>query len=761
MSEAAELEPPEPVARSADHWDAMWAVSEPGCHALLARTRFTLDAEPHAARAWLCAAGLWQSHPLGWHSATPQPPLCLLTLNGTSLDLPQRMLVRGEAFAVDLADELLAGANDLVLEAVYPDPPSLVGMPMPASIAVFCQMDVDAPGQPLVRIATGRRETLARIVPFRLALPSSSWETLVKRTPGSRWEAAEPRFLHPLAASPLLRFPRRGGSLEREADRDVPRVRHARRAAQRETVAPRGSLLLDFGEELVGHLAVTVDGPAVLTVSPGESEPEARDLVHRTENPLRTATLSAAGTWRDPRRSALRWVLVRNDGDAASAVEVALDAFEADLAPSGQFRCADPLLERIWTVGRHTVLRCTHDHVEDGPKRDRLLWLGDLAATADTFGLAFGDLGPFRRSLLLLAANQLRSGAVPGVGPHPNDLVVADYVPHFVRAAERLLALGGDRRTGMLLLAPVSRALAFLGERIGAEGLVGPEEETDWWVFLDWERRDAFGCPVERQGCVTALSLLAADAFRAGARLAAHLDRHGDAERWRAQADLLLERVVERCFEEDPRGLAVDWVRGGERSRHVSRLTQAWAILVGVGTAAQHQAMLDALASRTGRLGPTTTGLGQLANVEALFRGGRAEAALALVRRWWGGMLERGATTFWESFDPDEGRDTELDLYGRRYGTSLCHAWSGAVAGALSRHVLGVEPRVPGWARVTIAPCLGDLAWAEGVVPTPRGPIAVRWHGEGGEIELPPGVEAHVGHHGAARVLGPGRHRLP
>ncbi len=753
-------EPPEPDARQADHWDACWALSELGCHAILARTRFTLDAPPHAARAWLCATGLWTGHPLNFLSAASQPPLCLVTVNGVALDIPQRLLVRGEAFELDLGSELRGGMNDLVLEAAYRDTPTVVGMPLPVQVGVFCQVDIEVPGQPLSRLATGRRSTLQRIMPTRPSIASSTWEMLVKRTPESKWELAEATFVHPLTASPLLRLPRRAGRIEHEADRDLPRVRHERREPEpRRTVPPRGTVFVDFGEELVGHLAIHTPAPVKLTVSPGESEAEARDLDERTENPLRAVELSTPGTWRDPRRSALRYVLVRNDSPEPADLHVTLDAFEADLALRGTFRCADPLLEQVYETGRRTVLRCTHDYVEDGPKRDRLLWLGDLAAVATVFGKTIGDLTPLRRSLLLAAGTQLRNGALPGVGPHPNDLVVADYVPQFVLAAERHLALSGDVDTAGLLFPVVRRALAFLGERTGPEGLVGPEEETDWWVFLDWDRREPFGCPVEKQGYVTVLSLLTACALDAGARMAASLGAAREERSWSERASLLREHVVERCWEDVPRGLVVDWVRGGEMSRHMSRFTTAWAVLAGVGTAPQRSTLLDVLGSSGGRLGPTTTGYGQTTNVEALFSGGRAQAALDVIRAYWGGMLARGASTFWESFDPDEQRDTELELYGRRYGVSLCHGWSGAVAGTLATHVLGVEPASPGYARTTIAPQLGDLAWAEGEVPTPHGPIVVRW-GDAARVELPDGVHADVTWRGTTRPLGPGAHDL-
>jgi hypothetical protein len=748
----------EPDARRADHWDAQWAITGSGYQGIVARTSFTLDVAPYTARTWVCAAGLWSALPRHFLQAAFAPPLCLLTVNGVALDVPQRLLARGEAFEIDLADELRAGTNEISVEAVYLEPPTLDGRALPVRIAVLCQADLELPGAPLMRIASGPRRSLLRIMPVRPALPSATWEVLVRRTPTGPWSPADGAFLHPLEAAPLCSLPRRGGRLEREADRDLPRVRYLRHdPVPRRTLQPGASVCIDFGEELVGHLAVRTDGPATLSLAPGESEAEAHDLGKRVEGPVRRAVLEESGVWRDRRRSALRYVVVRNDGGQPATVLPSVDAFEADLELAGSFRCADPLLERIYEVGRRTVLRCTHEHVESAPKRDRRLWTGDLAAVAGVFALTIGDLAPLRRSLLLSAASALRSGALPGVGPNPNDLVAADAMPLWLLAVAAHFRATGDRATASLLLPTVRRVLAFLGERVGPDGLVGPEEDPDWWLFLDWDRHAPFGCPVERQGSVTALSLLTIAALRASASLAHALGHEPEAVAWSTAGERLAERVVERCVD-DGRRLFVDWVRGGERSGATSAFTTACALLARVGDASQRQALAAALASDT--LRPSTTPWGRVLEVEALLRAERADVALPRIRDYWGGMLARGATTFWEAFDPEESPDTALDLNGQRFALALCHARSGAIAATLAGTVLGVRPREPGFTAVDVVPCLGDLAWAEGVVPTPRGPISVRFGEAAGDVELPPGVSARVRFKGRETLLPPGRHTV-
>src|SRR5207249_4326501 len=104
-----------------------------------------------------------------------------------------------------------------------------------------------------------------------------------------------------------------------------------------------------------------------------------------------------------------------------------------------------------------------------------------------------------------------------------------------------------------------------------------------------------------------------------------------------------------------------------------------------------------------------------------------------------GDMLDKGSTTAWETFSGFDGR-----LWTR----SWCHAWAALPAYILPTYVLGVRPLEPGFSRALIAPQLGDLTWAEGRVPTPHGPIAVRLDKDGQglnvELALPPGVVAEV-----------------
>jgi len=96
------------------------------------------------------------------------------------------------------------------------------------------------------------------------------------------------------------------------------------------------------------------------------------------------------------------------------------------------------------------------------------------------------------------------------------------------------------------------------------------------------------------------------------------------------------------------------------------------------------------------------------------------------MKSYWGGMLDLGATSFWEEYEPAKKGAKHYAMYGRPFGKSLCHAWGASPIYLLGKYYLGVKPLTAGYATYEVVPALGGLQWMEGTVPTPQGDIAVR-----------------------------------
>src|SRR6202012_3465142 len=76
--------------------------------------------------------------------------------------------------------------------------------------------------------------------------------------------------------------------------------------------------------------------------------------------------------------------------------------------------------------------------------------------------------------------------------------------------------------------------------------------------------------------------------------------------------------------------------------------------------------------------------------------------------------------TAWEGIGPGG------TLYEGAF-TSMAHGWSTGVLPALTNNLLGAAPTAPGFATWTVRPNPGSVTWARGQVPTPHGPLSVRW----------------------------------
>jgi hypothetical protein len=215
------------------------------------------------------------------------------------------------------------------------------------------------------------------------------------------------------------------------------------------------------------------------------------------------------------------------------------------------------------------------------------------------------------------------------------------------------------------------------------------------------------------------------------ADLARALHRDADAADYtaREQAGRI---AFQKNFFDPVRGLYRDGADTGHASLHANLFPLAFGLVP-----AEHRTHV---AQWLGQRGMACSVYAAQYLLEGLFENDEAATALALITaptdRSWKHMVESGTTITWEAWDQRYKSNQDWN-----------HAWGAAPANLLPRYVLGARPLTPHWTRAVIQPNPGQLKSAEGKVPTPLGPILVRW--ESGDafklsLTLPPGMSAQV-----------------
>jgi hypothetical protein len=495
-------------------------------------------------------------------------------------------------------------------------------------------------------------------------------------------------------------------------------------------------VLLDFGSELHGGVQIAVadlqgstnlNKTARLRVRFGESAGEAMseigdDTDSTNDHAVRDETLLVPwlGT-AEIGNTGFRFVRIDLlDTNSFVALKSVRAVFlHRDLPWLGLFRCNNERLNRIWETGAYTVFLNMQDYVWDGIKRDRLVWIGDMHPETSTIGAVFGDVPVVTASLDLVGKETPLPGWMNGISSYSLWWVIIqrDWYRHsgdltYLRAQQNYL----------------TALLEQLARHVGKDG----REALPEIRFLDWPSSE------NKAAIHAGLQSLMVLAFEAGGELASAL---GDAD------------TKGKCDE------TLNLLRKHVPDHGHSKQAAALMALAGLGNASTLNR--EVLAVDGAKRLSTFYGYYVL---QARAKAGDYQGCLDAIRQYWGAMLDIGATTFWEDFDLDwlsnAGRIDELAPAGKKdihgsYGAycykgfrqSLCHGWASGPTAWLTQHVLGLQILEPGCRTLRIEPHLGDLQWAEGTFPTPKGVVKVRHEKQADgkivtTIQAPEGVKA-------------------
>ena len=129
---------------------------------------------------------------------------------------------------------------------------------------------------------------------------------------------------------------------------------------------------------------------------------------------------------------------------------------------------------------------------------------------------------------------------------------------------------------------------------------------------------------------------------------------------------------IRQFFWDEEKGAFIDSYQSGRRN--VTRHANIFAVLFGYADEAETESILHKVLLNE-EVAAITTPYFKFYELEALAKLGRFEVVMDTLKSYWGGMLERGADTFWEEYKPEQPEEEQYGMYGDKYGKSLCHAW--------------------------------------------------------------------------------------
>lgn len=532
------------------------------------------------------------------------------------------------------------------------------------------------------------------------------------------------------------------------------------------TTSPSGRTILDFGQNLVGRLRLTVQGPAGTAITLRHAEVlEDGELCTR---PLRHADATdqyilrgeGVETW-EPLFTfhGFRYAEVSGWPGALDQAAIRAVVIHSDLERTGWFECSDPLVNRlhenvIWSMRGNFL-----DVPTDCPQRDeRVGWTGDIQVFAPTATFLYNVAGFLESWLADVAAEQKAA-----------DGIVPFFVPTVIEAPATPSAAWGDaavivpwvlyqRYGDKQILATQFGSMRAWVEVVTAAA--SPERLWDQGLqFGDWLDPKA---PPDYPGDARTAAYVVATAYFARsadllAQAAAVIGRTQESAHYAALAAEVREAFGRHYV--TPAGKVVSDAATGYA------LALQFALLP---SEEQRRAAGKRLAELVRGSGyHISTGfVGTPLVCDALCDAGEYEAAYRLLMQRtcpsWLYPVTMGATTIWERWDSmlPNGDINPGEM------TSFNHYALGAVADWLHRTVAGLAPAEPGYRRIEIRPVPGGgLTYARARHVTPYGEAASSWRIESGtitvEVEVPASTSALVylpGKDEAAVEVGSGRY---
>jgi hypothetical protein len=320
-------------------------------------------------------------------------------------------------------------------------------------------------------------------------------------------------------------------------------------------------------------------------------------------------------------------------------------------------------IKNIDKISRKTLKECMQTVYEDGPKRDRRLWVGDLYLESLANTYSFENHKLTQRCLYLLAGLSDQEGYVLGTvfeTPEPHAQAgqrLMDYSLLYNATLLEYYKATNDMETALDLWPVALKQVDIIKNYVLNDGFVDFEATSDWWLFFDW--KDGLNKEASIQG-------LMIFTLKQTYELAKILSKENEVAYIPAQINKMSSAAIKNLYNKKT-GLFESGM-----DKQISYASQIWMILAGVLSEKQSRKALSALENNREALYPGGPYMYHY-YIQALVNSKMNDTAKSSLIDYWGGMISKGADTFWEVYNPTNDFISPYNFYPVN---SYCHAWS-------------------------------------------------------------------------------------
>lgn len=438
----------------------------------------------------------------------------------------------------------------------------------------------------------------------------------------------------------------------------------------------KDKICLDFGRHITGYFEfslgqydIYIDAPVRLKIKFGETPYEMRRDFSTYKEGLCSSWLQeeiinvdTKGVVKLPRRYSFRYVEI---SVIASPKPIMLDNFVAISCTSADYSKLEDFnitekLKKIDKISVDTLSECMQEVFEDGPKRDRRLWIGDFRLEALANYYTFKNLDIVKYCLYLFASFENEEKLLPSylyIKPQleTGDAYLVTYALLYTVTLCDYFEHTKDVEVAEDLFYVAKKQIDLTKKMLDENKIIQMPKDYGWWSFVDWAK-------IRPMTATMGIYIYTINAF---SKFCEALGKAEEAKKYRLFSEELKEASLKHLYNGE---VFVNDYDENEYSVH----SQIWMILSDVVSLEDSKRILKECLNNEKYIAPATPYMHHYV-VDALLKVGMYDDAKKYILDYWGEMVNLGADTFWEAFVKDA---PYFSPYDDAVMNSACHAWS-------------------------------------------------------------------------------------